>query len=93
MQEAASSSTLLRPTKLLISEQNPMYLVAGTCRSTPHWGQGSSLWLHTSAADAFAAILLPVARSHSFVESGVVLEDEPAQVFQARGDIAIFLFL
>lgn len=93
MQRATSSSSPLRPAKLFISEQNPMYLVAGTCCFTPLWGQGSNLWLHTFAADPLAAILLPIARSRSFVESRVVLEDEPAWVFQARGDIAIFLFL
>lgn len=67
--------------------------MSGTCCSIPRWGQGSNLWLHTFAADPLAAILLPIARSHSFVESRVVLEDEPVQVFQATGDVAIFLFL
>lgn len=51
------------------------------------------LWLHMCAAEPLAAILPPAAGSQTFAESGEVLGDEPAQVFQARGDVAVALFL
>jgi len=92
MQKATSSSAPWRPAKLSTAEQNPPQLMAGTCCSTPLWGQSSSLRLHALAADPLAAVLPPTARNHSLAESRVVLEDEPVPIFQARGDVAIFLF-